>query len=69
MTDFDLIGRDMAEAEKLAVNALSDIEGIESDASGWNAGEIESAASEAASALRELAERIGEAFNALPPSA
>lgn len=53
---------DMAEAQKTIWNATYDVAGIERDSVGWGSAEIESAASDARSALEELNDAFDRAL-------
>lgn len=67
--DDDTLYTDMTERERQAVDALTDIEGIESDAAagGWDDGAVENAANSAASELRDLLDAIQARRDQIPP--
>ncbi len=52
---------DVADAQKRVDDCLGDLEDLETDASGWPGGdEIEKLANDAASAVRELSEKLSD---------
>jgi hypothetical protein len=67
------MGRDIAEAERAVVAAISDVGDIGTDSTGWDADGIsalgiESLADAAVSALEDLQSALSSAYHALDPS-
>lgn len=62
----DMMGLDMAEAERTIRIAVSDVEGVGADSIGWASPDIEPLADAAAKALEDLADAIAAAWKRLP---
>jgi hypothetical protein len=66
----DALYRDMADRERAVLDAISDVEGIETDAAAgsWDDGTVENAANSAASELGDLLKAIQARMAAIPPA-
>lgn len=70
MTADDELYRDLTERERAVIDALSDVEGIETDAAtgDWDDGTVENAATSAARELGDLLKAVQARMAQIPPA-